>query len=524
MFVRKTAKEQTKETTGSTNGPALRRLTFMEHGLGHDSVEHAALLQSTIGNQATLRLLAQRTAPPRPVTIQPELVVGKINDPLEHEAARVADQVMREPAPELSIRTIAPRLSHKCSASEKEKKAQKLSAIPARSAGPAVDEAFPIVHQVLSSDQPQAYTPGQDIVCSRGEHEPYTSRGQHLIEHELTHVLQRAAAGPRIMRQAGSSTGPAPPFVTPPAPVGSLPAPGGPFGKWEPAPGPWLSAVEQQKLNQDIEERLKKTNADEYMDAVKKILEAFLGTPKGKKLKDLVIASGWPIFLISLSNVAAAMISKNTDIPSTPDIDLAEGYSVNIGFEGSWQQPKSVTFALKYKWGAAPKERAVVKKPPIVDLPPNIRAFVDRIDRDTLRKWAVERAFHEYDVAGPNEEEDKKKFYQKVRDDQDMLPDADLMAEGLAVELLAQGLYNRSYDFSLNGKDGEKDPLKNFWNELWDRFPDRFAGLFERLKWLVDLLIPKLLPPPELRMRTPIIEQVSFIAGDHYIPVRVSEK
>src|SRR5215204_1786802 len=32
--------------------------------------------------------------------IQPKLMIGRVNDPLEHEADRVADQVMRMPAPE----------------------------------------------------------------------------------------------------------------------------------------------------------------------------------------------------------------------------------------------------------------------------------------------------------------------------------------------------------------------------------------------------------------------------------------
>jgi hypothetical protein len=103
------------------------------------------MLQGTIGNQAALRYLTQRlsnlsakgpgehhlpkvarvageapstawhfskirvfppdhanrpqarsslSAPPLPGVIQPKLAVGRVNDPLEHEADRIADQVM----------------------------------------------------------------------------------------------------------------------------------------------------------------------------------------------------------------------------------------------------------------------------------------------------------------------------------------------------------------------------------------------------------------------------------------------
>jgi hypothetical protein len=47
----------------------------------------------------------ERAGPPQTSSplVQPMLVVGPFNDPLEHEADRVADEVMRTPAPEVSI-------------------------------------------------------------------------------------------------------------------------------------------------------------------------------------------------------------------------------------------------------------------------------------------------------------------------------------------------------------------------------------------------------------------------------------
>jgi hypothetical protein len=75
-----------------------------------------------------------------PSIIQPKLAIGDVNDPLEHEADRVADQVMRMPNPDLSITGAPPQISRKCAACEEE--AKTLS-------GQTV--ALPIVEQVLQN-------------------------------------------------------------------------------------------------------------------------------------------------------------------------------------------------------------------------------------------------------------------------------------------------------------------------------------------------------------------------------------
>ena len=62
MFAPKIARARTKATTDSTNGLALKRSSLAGHQSGHGLVEQALLLQRTIGNQATLRLLAQRAS------------------------------------------------------------------------------------------------------------------------------------------------------------------------------------------------------------------------------------------------------------------------------------------------------------------------------------------------------------------------------------------------------------------------------------------------------------------------------
>jgi hypothetical protein len=244
-----------------------------------DAVGLAYLLQRSIGIQAMLHLLAQRGPgflkrrdpqqemaglraqkaargvswdfskipllppermggfqPPSPFPaprlsgpIQAKLKVGAVNDPLEHEADRVADQVMRMPAPDAFIAAAPLQLSRKCAACEDEEKLQKKPAAPQADD----DEAPAIVHEVLRSPgQPldasirayfeprfghdfsrvrvhtgtaaeqsardvdaHAYTIGQDVVFGAGQYAPTTIGGRKLLAHELTHAVQQSSTG-----------------------------------------------------------------------------------------------------------------------------------------------------------------------------------------------------------------------------------------------------------------------------------------------------------------------------------------
>ena len=64
-----------------------------------------------------------RASYPLPGIIQRKLTVGAVNDPLEHEADRVADQVMRMPDPDVSVAAAPPQVSRKCAACEEEETA-----------------------------------------------------------------------------------------------------------------------------------------------------------------------------------------------------------------------------------------------------------------------------------------------------------------------------------------------------------------------------------------------------------------
>ncbi len=203
------------------------------------ALSQVQLLQRRIGNQALLRLFAQHrnelSAPGNmarlPGILQAKLRIGAVNDPLEHEADRVADHVMRMPASEVALTSAPQQISRKCAeCAEDEEKLQMKEAGPQA----ATAEASASVHEVLRAPgQPldaatrayfeprfgqdfsrvrvhtgaaagqsaqavnaRAYTVGHDIIFAPGQYSPTVSDGQKLIAHELTHVLQQQSSVP----------------------------------------------------------------------------------------------------------------------------------------------------------------------------------------------------------------------------------------------------------------------------------------------------------------------------------------
>lgn len=160
-----------------------------------------------------------------PGPIQTKLEVGSIDDPFEHEADRIADQVMRIPASDAVTTSAAPQLSRKCDQFEEEEKLQKKEA----GLQPTVGNAPASVHETVSSSgqpldpesraffeprfgsdlsrvrihtdslaaesarsvQARAYTVGHHVVFGRDRYAPHTADGRHLLAHELTHTLQQ---------------------------------------------------------------------------------------------------------------------------------------------------------------------------------------------------------------------------------------------------------------------------------------------------------------------------------------------
>ena len=155
-----------------------------------------------------------------------KLEIGAVDDPLEHEADRIAAQVMHMPATELAPPSVPVQINRKCTACEEEEKLQKKST---ETADAGASGALDSVHEVLrSSGEPlddttrafmeprfgrdfgdvrvhtgatasksasaigaAAYTVDRNIVFAPGYFAPATTAGRRLIAHELTHTVQQ---------------------------------------------------------------------------------------------------------------------------------------------------------------------------------------------------------------------------------------------------------------------------------------------------------------------------------------------
>jgi len=205
---------------------------------------------------------ALATATGRP--LQRQLEIGAADDPLEREADRLADTVLRSPASSPAPGRCAcggtPGPDGECAAC----KARRLN-LSRASLGLAAATAPPIVDHVLATPgrpldsstrsyfetrfgadlsavqvhddataaasaravDAAAYAVDDHIVFAAGRHAPGTPVGDRLLAHELAHVLQTSGGvGRRRIQRQGP--------VTPPAPVGpTAPGPGptgGPVG------------------------------------------------------------------------------------------------------------------------------------------------------------------------------------------------------------------------------------------------------------------------------------------------------
>jgi hypothetical protein len=107
------------------------------------------------------------TSPPLFGAMQPKFAIGRIDDPLEYEADRIADQVLRMPAPELPGAVCLPQIDRNGTTTlSHDEKSQTLRTKPVGSAKTTVGQAPDIVHEVLR-------TPGQALdSTTRGFFEP----------------------------------------------------------------------------------------------------------------------------------------------------------------------------------------------------------------------------------------------------------------------------------------------------------------------------------------------------------------
>lgn len=181
------------------------------------------------GNQSTLRMLS-KTAP----HLQCKLEIGAANDPLEAEADRIAEQVMRMPDPQVASSPAALTLRRKCACEDSGTPCESCAAangerLQRKSAGAHKRIAPPVVHEVLRSAgrpldpvaraffEPRlgrdlsavcvhsdatanhsaravnalAYTVGRHIVLRDSGNAAQAGAAHRLLGHELAHVIQQ---------------------------------------------------------------------------------------------------------------------------------------------------------------------------------------------------------------------------------------------------------------------------------------------------------------------------------------------
>lgn len=160
--------------------------------------------------------------------LQAKLELGAINDPLEAEADRVADAIMKSSTPAASRTTAGPRIQRMCEACKEEETVRAKpegGSLPRvvpddlfASCGPGQDldrsaRAFleprfahdfsgvrvhdgPNADAAARSIGARAFTMGRDLVFRAGAYAPASVEGQRLLAHELAHVVQQGAASP----------------------------------------------------------------------------------------------------------------------------------------------------------------------------------------------------------------------------------------------------------------------------------------------------------------------------------------
>jgi hypothetical protein len=249
---------------------AIPKLAFGQHPL--------LRLQRTIGNQATLRMLKDQghefgnfpaaSIEPAEVlnpvqihasaapAIQTKLTVNEPGDEHEQEADRIADQVMRMPAPahapltaSASPVSLQPKCAcggtcDKCQVNRKDEDHEELHRSPAEASNLSHTTAPPIVEEVLRSPgeplhpetrafmeprfgqdfggvrvhadsaaaksaesvNAQAYTVENHVAFSANQYAPSTTSGKALLAHELTHVVQQAGDAVGLQRRPAHAT------------------------------------------------------------------------------------------------------------------------------------------------------------------------------------------------------------------------------------------------------------------------------------------------------------------------------
>ncbi len=178
------------------------------------------------GLRARIRALTARELG---TSVQAKLTVGGPGDRFEQEADEIAERVAprsgprpawpttpaSERAPSASAAQPGPRSASRTptaptAAAIEGRSSQPLASSTRRFFEPrmGVDLSGVRIHHDSTADgwcrnlHAVAFTLGRNIAFRRGAYAPGTPSGRHLLAHELTHVLQQSAGGPRIQAQS----------------------------------------------------------------------------------------------------------------------------------------------------------------------------------------------------------------------------------------------------------------------------------------------------------------------------------
>jgi hypothetical protein len=151
-------------------------------------------------------------------TVQRKLAIGGSNDPLEHEADQVADQVVGMSEPSRVLATSPVRLQSKHTPAGDSGQAaaphsvREVLASPGRPLDAATrgymeprfghDFSGVRIHSDARAGESArqinaaAYAVGRDVVFAPGSFQPGSAEGRRLLAHELAHVVQQSDAAP----------------------------------------------------------------------------------------------------------------------------------------------------------------------------------------------------------------------------------------------------------------------------------------------------------------------------------------
>ncbi len=243
MFATTSGKSNSKTTEGLASKPAPLRSLNVARPFAARHVGQRHLMQRGIGNQAMLRLLADRapsqtSGPALAGALQKKLTIGSVDDPLEHEADRVADQIMRTPGRVADVTPEPPQTLRTSRAGASQATGtealgtvhdvlrtpgQPLDAAARSYFEPRFGQDFSGVriHTDSAADKSaqtlgaQAYTVGRDLVFAPQSYAPHSPQGRRLLAHELAHVVQQGDGRSRVQRQTAPGS---PPQTSSPAP------------------------------------------------------------------------------------------------------------------------------------------------------------------------------------------------------------------------------------------------------------------------------------------------------------------